>query len=189
MSDVQVVLHGWVGQEVALRKTGRGDVATFRVGTTPRAPDGRGGFKDGETVWTSVQCWRGLAQNVSASVHVGDPVVVIGKVRTNRWTTDSGELRQRSYVHATTVGHDLVRGTSVFRKTPRQHTPDDDGVIAEALDAAESLPVAVDPVTGEVSAAGPSDGPARIRAVGAPGQAGAGAEPEEGGGGGAGQAA
>lgn len=174
MSDVQVILHGWVGQQVALKKTGRGDVATFRVGTTPRRPDGRGGFKDGETVWTSVSCWRDLAHNVSSSVRVGDPVVVIGKVRTQRWTTDGGERRERTYVHATTVSHDLARGTSVFRKTARAHAaPDDSDVLFEALDQVESMPAGVDPVTGEIPMSVPD--PERV-AAGTPG---AGSHPPE----------
>ncbi|MPZ63671.1 MAG: single-stranded DNA-binding protein [Propionibacteriales bacterium] len=163
MSDVQVILHGWVGQQVALKKTGRGDVATFRVGTTPRRPDGRGGFKDDQTVWTSVSCWRDLAHNVSSSVRVGDPVVVIGKVRTQRWTTDGGERRERTYVHATTVSHDLARGTSVFRKTARTHAaPDESDVLVEALDQVESMPAGVDPATGEIPTSAPD--PERVTA-------------------------
>ncbi len=151
MSEVQVVLHGYVGQEVKLQETVRGDVVTFRVGTTPRIRTG-GVFTDGETVWTSVRCWRFLAQNVASSLNVGDPVVVVGKMRTSRWETADGEPRERSFVEATTVAHDLARGTSVFRKNTRPSFTDheQDADLNAALEESERSAVAIDPQTGEV---------------------------------------
>lgn len=150
MSDVQVMLYGYVGQDVSLKQLGRYDVATFRVGTTPRWRDPQGTYRNGETVWTSVTCWRTLAQNVKESVHVGDPVVVIGKARTERWTTPEGEQRERHYVEATTVCHDLAKGTGIFRKNPRrEQAPDGREALGAALDEAEHAPVGIDPVTGE----------------------------------------
>ena len=150
MSDVQVMLYGYVGGEVTFKQLGRADVATFRVGTTPRTRDGQGGFKNGETVWTSITCWRTLAQNVKESVHVGDPVVVIGKARTERWVTPQGDKRERHFVEATTVGHDLAKGTSIFRKAPRSQPPRDDrDALGAVLDEAEQGPVGIDPVTGD----------------------------------------
>jgi single-strand DNA-binding protein len=149
MSDVTVTLHGYVGAEVEFKSTGRGDLASFRVGTTPRFRDGNG-YRNGETTWTQVAAWRTLAANVAASIKVGDPVVVIGRVRTSRWTTPEGEQRERSVVDAHTVAHDLARGTSVFRKAPRSAPrEDDDAAVHEVLEAAEQGPVSIDPVTGE----------------------------------------
>jgi single-strand DNA-binding protein len=154
VSEVTVTMYGYVGHEVEFKQTGRGDVATFRVGTTPRIRDQRtGGFRDGETVWTQVTAWRNLAANVAASLSVGDPVVVIGKVRTQRWTTSEGEPRERSHVEAQTVAHDLAKGTSVFHKSPRSiRREDDDAEVQELLDrvADRVPPVNFDPVTGEI---------------------------------------
>lgn len=150
MSDVTVTIHGYVGQDVSLRQAGRAEVASFRVGTTPRVRDAQGGYRNDETVWTSVTCWRQLAQNVKESVHVGDPVVVIGKTRVERWVGPEGEKRERYFVEATTVCHDLAKGTSVFRKTPRQQRPEDGHrVLGAVLDEAEQTPVGIDPATGE----------------------------------------
>jgi single-strand DNA-binding protein len=151
MSDVTVTLFGYVGQDVSLRQAGRADVATFRVGTTPRYRDREGVFRDGETVWTSVTCWRTLAVNVKESVHVGDPVVVVGRMRSERWTTPEGEKRERQFLEATTVAHDLARGTSAFRKNPRRETSADErgAVLGAALEEAEQAPVGIDPATGE----------------------------------------
>ena len=150
MSEVQVTLHGYVGQDVTLKQLGRFDVATFRVGTTPRWRDGQGQYHNGETVWTSVTCWRGLALNVKESVHIGDAVVVIGKMRAERWTTAEGEKRERQCVEATTVAHDLAKGTSIFRKNARREAPQDDrDGLGRVLDEAEHRPVGIDPSTGE----------------------------------------
>jgi single-strand DNA-binding protein len=150
MSDVTVTLHGYVGQDVTLKQMGRYDMATFRVGTTPRWRDSQGSYRNGETVWSSVTCWRTLAQNVKESVHIGDPVVVIGKLRTERWTTPEGQKRERQYVEATTVAHDLQRGTSIFRKNAREDRPAEGReALGAVLDAAEQSPVGIDPVTGE----------------------------------------
>ena len=150
MSEVQVTLYGYVGQDVSLKQVGRFDVATFRVGTPPRWRDSEGTYRNGETVWTSVTCWRGLAQNVKDSVHVGDPVVVVGRARTERWTTAEGEKRERHFVEATTVAHDLAKGTSVFRKNTRREQPADDRVaLGAVLDETERAPVGIDPATGE----------------------------------------
>ncbi|HET7328266.1 MAG TPA: single-stranded DNA-binding protein [Nocardioidaceae bacterium] len=153
MSDVNMTLHGYVGAEVEFKQTGRGDLASFRVGTTPRIRDGHGGYRNGETTWTQVAAWRTLAGNVAASISVGDPVVVIGRLRTSRWTTPEGEPRERTILDATTVAHDLARGTSVFRKNPRT-TPrdDDDETVNEVLERVGQVPPNIDPVTGELRA-------------------------------------
>jgi single-strand DNA-binding protein len=170
MSEVTVTLFGYVGQDVSLKQVGRFDVATFRVGTTPRWRDSQGTYRNGETVWTSVTCWRALAQNVKESVHVGDPVVVVGKVRTERWTSTEGEKRERHFVEATTVAHDLAKGTSVFRKNARRDQPGEERIaLGAVLDETERAPVGIDPATGEplypvgsaVGATEAAGGPAR----------------------------
>jgi single-strand DNA-binding protein len=163
VSEVQVTLHGYVGQDVTLKQVGRFDVATFRVGTTPRWRDSQGEYRNGETVWTSVTCWRNLALNVKESVHIGDAVVVIGKARTEKWTNADGEQRERHLVEATTVAHDLARGTSIFRKTPRRDRPQDerDGLgrdLGRVLEEAEHGGIGIDPATGEpLHPVGPED--------------------------------
>lgn len=151
MSDVQMTLHGFVGGEVEFKNTGRGDLASFRVASTPRFRDGQGSWRNGETTWTQVAAWRTLAANVAASVNVGDPVVVIGRLRTSRWTTPDGEPRERSVLDATTVAHDLARGTSAFRKNPRSAPrEDDDATVNEVLERVEQVPTNIDPTTGEI---------------------------------------
>ena len=69
-------------------------------------------------MWLNVKAWRDLAHNIAASVHVGEPVVVVGRLRMHSYTVD-GERKQYQELEASTVGHDLGRGTSMFRRTTR----------------------------------------------------------------------
>ena len=119
MGDVQVTVVGYVGTDIDYREgNGTGARAMFRVGSTPRFYDrNQGAWRDQETVWLTVQAWRTLAQNVMSSVRKGEPVIVVGKLRAHAWKDDEGEIRRRHVLEATSVGHDLTRGTSAYLRT------------------------------------------------------------------------
>ncbi len=136
MSDVTVTLFGYVGSDVEFHGEGNGtDRAIFRVGSTPRFFDrSQGSWRDLETVWVTVKTWRALAHNVASSIHKGDPVVVVGKLRAQVWVDKEGQQQRRDVLEATTVCHDLARGTSAFRRSERPadrttETPDDEALI------------------------------------------------------------
>src|SRR4029079_18251554 len=84
MNESWVTLQGWVGGEVNTREAGGTRVSTFRVGCTPRYLR-NGMWVDGQTSWYTVHAWRTLGNNVAASVHKGDAVVVHGRVRVDVW--------------------------------------------------------------------------------------------------------
>jgi single-strand DNA-binding protein len=116
-----MTVSGWVGSNPEFHSghVPRSDRVTFRLASTARFFDrSQGGYRDQETVWLRVKAWRDLAHNIAASVHVGEPVVVVGRLRTNTYTVD-GESKQYQELEASTVGHDLALGTSMFRRTPR----------------------------------------------------------------------
>ena len=46
-------------------------------------------------------------------------MIVVGKLRTNRWQDSQGVARERLLLEAVAVGHDLNRGTSAFAKNTR----------------------------------------------------------------------
>lgn len=116
MNDSMITFSGWVGSKVDVVQVGDGvAVATFRVGSTPRRfRDGR--WENGETLWYSVKTWRSLATNAAASLRVGDPVVVTGRLVAETWTKDDGTVQTRHVVVAVTIGHDLNRGASTFTR-------------------------------------------------------------------------
>jgi single-strand DNA-binding protein len=119
MMDAQIWMTGNVGGEVEYRQV-RDDLAfaSFRLACTPRTRKG-GDWVDAETTWIGVTCSRSLAEHVKSSLGKGDPVVVAGRLRTTRWTDQQGVAQERLIIEASCVGHDLSRGTSVFRKAPR----------------------------------------------------------------------
>lgn len=137
MNDSMITFSGWVGSRVDVVQVGEGvAVATFRVGSTPRRfRDGR--WENGETLWYSVKTWRSLATNAAASLRVGDPVVVTGRLVAETWTKDDGTVQTRHVVVAVTIGHDLNRGSSTFtRFTQAESAPavEADGAADDATD-------------------------------------------------------
>ncbi len=139
MTDTILHMVGHAGTDVDHRKVGSGtDLSTFRLAATPRRWDrAQRQYVDGTTNWITVQCWRELAVHVRDSIRRGDPVVVVGKLKTEQWTKEEVS-NSRFVLEATSVGHDLSRGVSRFRKTPRQveAAPDDS---SEALAAVQEI--------------------------------------------------
>ena len=141
-----VTLVGYVAREPNIRQTKHGLVADMRVGTTPRFLDRTtGAWRDGETSYYTVDCWRRLAGHVKASLRKGDPVLVKGKFRTNSYTDKTGVVRTEIRITADTVGHDLSRGIANYmrlERPPAQAGPD---------------PAAEDPAAGLDAADGSAD--------------------------------
>lgn len=136
MNDSWVSLQGWVGTEVVLRETPTGDhVASFRLGCTPRFLR-RGAWVDGQTSWYTVNAWRSLAEHVAGSVRKGDPVIVHGRIKVDVWQRAEGtEPSVRCVVEAGTIGHDLTKGTAVFKRAarPEQSSPEEDVRLKEMV--------------------------------------------------------
>jgi single-strand DNA-binding protein len=114
-----VTLVGYVAQDPIIRKTKQGtNVTDVRVGTTPRFLDRKTGeWRDGDTSYYTVTCWRRLADHTKASLHKGDPVVVKGRFRTSSYEDKTGQLRTSIEIEADAIGHDLSRGISNYFRT------------------------------------------------------------------------
>lgn len=131
MSDNQITVYGNVGTEVDCRDSNGFQWAMFRLGSTPRSYDRQRGWQDLETVWFTVKVIRQLAKNVATSLQVGDPVVAIGRIRTHVWEDeDTKEVHRRAVLEATSVSHDLSRGTTRYTRN------DTDAVAAPVSDTA-----------------------------------------------------
>ncbi len=143
--EAAVWITGNVGGEVEFRTFGD-DVAyaSLRVASTPRLRRG-GEWVDGATTWLTVTCTRALAENVRDSIKKGDPVVVVGRLRTNRWEDSERGPQERLVLEAISIGHDLTRGQSDFRRTMRSRTEDtaDVGELIRAAEEREDAAVAV----------------------------------------------
>lgn len=140
MSDTVLHIIGHVGTDVDYRRVGAGtDLSTFRLASTPRRWDKtKRQYVDGATNWLTVQCWRDLALHVRDSLRRGDPVVVVGRLKTEEWTSKDDVRQSRFVLDATTVGHDLSRGTSDFRRLARPAVSETEESV-EALRAVEQI--------------------------------------------------
>jgi single-strand DNA-binding protein len=135
MNETQVTFTGWVGSEVKLVEAPSGQqVATFRVGSTPRRLVSGSWQNSGDTNWFTVKAWRHLGINAQQSLRSGDAVVVTGRLVVDVWKREDGQRSIRHLVVATSIGHDLNKGTATFVKAPREHNvPADDTAIKEVI--------------------------------------------------------
>ncbi|KOG06833.1 MULTISPECIES: single-stranded DNA-binding protein [Streptomyces] len=119
MNDTTVTLVGNVATAVEYRDTAAGGVARFRFAVTARRWDReQGAWSDGPTSFYTVSAWRSLGANLAASVSVGEPLVVHGRLKVREDERD-GQRKTFVDVAAVAVGHDLSRGTAAFRRAAR----------------------------------------------------------------------
>ena len=120
MTEVNVYVVGNVVNDPVMVPTKSGvAMCSLRVAVNSRRYDkATQVWLDGDTTYFSVTCWRGLAENVGASVKKGDPLIVNGKLRVREWSKEekSGTSVE---IEATSIGHDLARGTSKFTRISR----------------------------------------------------------------------
>ncbi|MFF3750196.1 single-stranded DNA-binding protein [Streptomyces sp. NPDC002018] len=178
MNDTVVTVVGNVATGVEFRESAAGGVARFRFAVTARRWDRqRNGWADGPTSFYTVWAWRTLGANLAASVSVGEPLVVHGRLRVREDERD-GQRRVSADIDAVAVGHDLTRGTSAFRRAGRASPPlterhgkaarsQDEGRGQERDQGVEQGRRVPDPVAGPVAAPdpfalpGPAPGPGR----------------------------
>lgn len=121
MNEIPITLVGTAVQDVrtSITRTGT-QVSSFRMACNSRRFDkASNSWVDGDTTYMTVNCWRSLADSVAESVHRGDPLLVTGRLKIREWSTaDKSGLSVE--VEASSVGHDLSRGSSVFTKRRRE---------------------------------------------------------------------
>jgi single-strand DNA-binding protein len=112
MADTHVTLVGNLTDDPEVRFTPTGtQVGSFRLAVTPRIREGDQ-WKNGETSYFTVTCWRDLASHAAESLAKGDRAVVIGRLKTRAWETPEGERRSVVEVEADEVGPSLRWATA-----------------------------------------------------------------------------
>jgi single-strand DNA-binding protein len=150
MFETQVTVVGNLVADPRLTETKDGQpMASFRLASTPRRFDrATGEWKDGDTLFTSVTCWRSLAENVHLSLRKGNSVIVIGRLSVRPYETKEGDKRQSVDIDAMAVGPELARATTIIKRVERsaQSTvgsstsiADDRGPTAEGTDDGDGL--------------------------------------------------
>ena len=119
-TDNAIVLVGNLVDDPELRFTPQGvAVANFRMAVSRRVPDGNGGWKDADTSFFRVNCWRQLAENVAESLTRGSRTMVSGRLKMRQWETQEGEKRSVVEIEADEVGPSLKWATAKVEKTSR----------------------------------------------------------------------
>ncbi|MFF4821732.1 single-stranded DNA-binding protein [Streptomyces sp. NPDC001312] len=119
MNETIVCTVGNVATQPVHRELPSGVSARFRLAVTSRYWDReKSAWTDGHTNFFTVWANRQLAANAVASLTVGDPVIVQGRLKVRTESRD-GTSRTWADIDALTIGHDLARGTSAFRRTVR----------------------------------------------------------------------
>lgn len=122
MQDISTTLRGRIGSEPMMKHV-KGDVCvtTFRLAITrwrfvSDVRTGNASYVEDGAYWYTVETWDTLASNVFRSCRKGDPVVVVARPVPNGWIDGNGQIRSSIVYRASSVGHDLARGTSQFTK-------------------------------------------------------------------------
>ncbi|MFY9586098.1 MAG: single-stranded DNA-binding protein [Actinomycetota bacterium] len=146
-TDNTVVVVGNLTDDPELRFTPQGvAVANFRLAVSRRVKDEGGQWKDGETSFFRISCWRQLAENVAESLTRGSRTMVAGRLRMRQWETQEGEKRSVVEIEADEVGPSLKWATAKVEKTSRggggggggrDGASDEWGTDASAVPAAE----------------------------------------------------
>ena len=120
MHNIAVSLIGVAVTDVRHGLTTSGiPIARFRMVSQPRRYDAATSqFVDLDPSFLTVVAWRSTADHIASSIHRGDPVVVVGRMRVREYEVD-GTTRVTVEVDAQSVGHDLSRGTARFVRPPR----------------------------------------------------------------------
>ncbi|WP_405872641.1 single-stranded DNA-binding protein [Streptomyces sp. NBC_00005] len=128
MNETMICAVGNVATQPAHRDLASGPSARFRLAVTARYLDReKNEWTDGHTNFFTVWARRQLATHVTASLNVGDPVIVQGRLKV-RTDAREGQNWASADLEAVAIGHDLTRGTSAFRRASRP----DAGAIAPA---------------------------------------------------------
>jgi single-strand DNA-binding protein len=119
MADTHVTLVGNLTDDPEVRFTPTGtQVGSFRLAVTPRVREGDQ-WKNGETSYFTVTCWRDLASHAAESLSKGDRALVIGRLKTRTWETPQGERRSVVEVEADEIGPSLKWATATPQRAAR----------------------------------------------------------------------
>lgn len=99
----QVTLIGRLGKEPESKKLPGGAILTkFSIATSEKWM-GKDGQQKQATEWHNIVTWNKLAEICEKHLRRGQQVSVIGKLKTNSWTTEAGEKRFATTVSASQV--------------------------------------------------------------------------------------
>ncbi|MFD8235060.1 single-stranded DNA-binding protein [Streptomyces sp. NPDC059696] len=119
MNETMVCAVGRVATQPVYREMASGPSARFRLAVTARYWDReKNTWTDGHTNFFTVWANRQLATNTAASLTVGEPVIVQGRLKV-RTDVREGQSWTSADIDAVAIGHDLAWGTAAFRRAAK----------------------------------------------------------------------
>lgn len=95
-------------------------VANFTVASTPRTFDRTSGeWRDGEAIFLRCAAWRGLGENIAASLTKGSRVVVQGALVVRQFTRDDGSKGTSVEMNVSDCGPSLAFAVAIPSKVSR----------------------------------------------------------------------
>ena len=121
MNETQLTIAGNLVDDPELRFTPSGQpVAKFRIASTPRFYDKQAAeWKDGDTLFLTVNVWRQAAENVAESMTRGTRAIVQGRLRQRSYETKEGEKRTVYELEADEVGVSLRSASAKVTRAAR----------------------------------------------------------------------
>ena len=121
MNETTLTIAGNLVDDPELRFTPAGQpVAKFRIASTPRYFDkASNSWKDGDSLFLTVNVWRQVAENVAESMTRGTRAIVTGRLRQRSYETKEGEKRTVYELEADEVGVSLRNATAKVAKVAR----------------------------------------------------------------------
>ena len=112
-----VTMIGNLTDDPELRFTPSGAaVCGFRIASNRRYTD-KSGQQQEETTFMNVNVWRDMAENVAESLHKGDRVIVIGRLRVRSFDTQDGQTKWITEIEADEVSPSLRWAKATVTKT------------------------------------------------------------------------
>jgi single-strand DNA-binding protein len=108
-NETKLTLVGRVCTDIDTRLTSDGTAMVFfKVAVNERKYDKQlGAYVAGNSLFMKVKCFRKLAEHVGTTLRKGDPVMVTGRIYTNRYEKD-GQVRTDTELEASAIGPDLA---------------------------------------------------------------------------------
>lgn len=116
MAD-DITIQGIVGTDPDFKITESGTPRLrFRLASPQRKYNkATAEWTDLDSNWYSVVCFGRLAEHANESLGKGDRILVLGRLQIQNWEKD-GRNGTTVQILAESIGHDLVFGTTTFRK-------------------------------------------------------------------------
>ncbi|MFF0894717.1 single-stranded DNA-binding protein [Streptomyces sp. NPDC003278] len=117
--ETVITVQGNLVDDPELRFTPSGHaVAKFRIASTPRTFDKSANeWRDGDTLFLTVEAWRKLGENVAESLKRGDRAIVRGALKQRSYEDGNGVKRTVYELDAEDVGASLKNATATVQKT------------------------------------------------------------------------